>query len=230
MDAADGKRRCFVLGSGPSIKGQDLRPLSRQTTFCTNWFLNHPDMDRLDIDYYCVCDQRFVVPEPNRQWIQEVGRYGFKIFLPADWQKHQLPFRDVTYISFHRDKKVARSGRFSTDLQVGFFDGDTVIISMCLPLAMAMGFNEIVLLGCDCQYGISDRGLKEAYFYDLLRHPTAFEHTGESERCWQTNVFTAYGVVRTFAEERGVRILNATEGGMLEVFDRVSLQSVLTGS
>jgi len=227
-----GVQRCFVLGSGPSIKRQDLRPLKHQTTFCTNWFLNHPDMNEIDINYYCACDDRFVSPEPNLQWVQAVCRYKFqRIFLPEDWLTHLLPFDNITYIPFHRGEKVALLREFSTNFQRGFLDGDTVIISMCLPLAMAMGFKEIVLLGCDCTYGIADRGdTNDAYFYSFRFHSTAFEHTAASEKSWQADILVAYSIVRSFAENSGVRIVNATEGGVLDVFDRAPLHALLKGN
>ena len=40
-------------------------------------------------------------------------------------------------------------------------------------------------------------------------------------------VVNAYGKLKEYAEQRGIKIYNATRGGYLEVFERVNLDDLL---
>jgi len=103
---------------------------------------------------------------------------------------------------------------------------------MALYAAIYMGFGEIVLLGCDHDWILH---LDESrHFYDEKQH--ALNRNGYSE--WfgarlddyckdYVNLWAQYRTLGKLAADRGVRILNATNGGLLDVFPRVQLQNVL---
>src|SRR5437667_8176394 len=56
---ADG-RRCFVIGNGPSLKTQDIRPLAQEFVIVANSFFQHTDCAIVSPQYYCVGDGEFV--------------------------------------------------------------------------------------------------------------------------------------------------------------------------
>ncbi len=91
-----------------------------------------------------------------------------------------------------------------------------------------MGFVEIFLVGCDTDYGL-DRAddYSEGYFYDISVHPRSTARAVHHQFHWQTQVLRSYEVARGRFEAEGRRIYNATAGGKLEVFERVSLADVL---
>ncbi len=223
------EKRCFVLGSGPSIAEEDLLSLRRETTFCSNWFINHSLIDQLNIDYYSAYDDQFVDPEPNRSWLQKLGRLPEAIkFFPLSWRPLRLPLENMRYVKTDFERKVYREGKLSVDLDVGLWDAGTVIINLCIPLAVNLGYRQIILLGCECNYGISrNQDYRDAYFYDLSEHATPIRHDANGETDWQAQVLASYEVVSKTCEKLGVSIINATRGGALETFPRKPLRELL---
>ena len=49
-------QRCFVIGNGPSLATQDLRPLAGEITFVMNAFWKHPILDEWQPTYFCFAD------------------------------------------------------------------------------------------------------------------------------------------------------------------------------
>jgi hypothetical protein len=45
-------KRCFIIGTGPSIQGQDLSPLCSEICFVLNFFYLHPEYKKISPDYY----------------------------------------------------------------------------------------------------------------------------------------------------------------------------------
>ena len=81
-----------------------------------------------------------------------------------------------------------------------------------------MGFSEIYLLGVDCNY---KRGSQNNYFYQE-KEKDNIDHDEE-------RMIMAYQSARNYADFHGIKIYNATRGGMLEVFDRVDFDSLFKG-
>ncbi len=221
--------RCFILGSGPSIADLDLSRLRAEISFASNWILNHERLAELSLDYYCAYDDAFVKPAVNRRWLDKLEGLRARAFFPDNWaDMSELP--PAEYVRYDASVKVYRDKRFSADPTAGLYDGGSVIINLCLPLALYMGFAEIVLLGVETDYRIGKQGdLSQAYFYDKTQQHTRNDHDPDSERRWITNTLDAFAVVREHADRQGVGILNATPGGRLEAFPRVQLNDYLQG-
>src|SRR5262245_49454931 len=49
-------QRCFVIATGPSLKGQDIMPLESEITFVMSGFWKHAALDKWQPTYYCLCD------------------------------------------------------------------------------------------------------------------------------------------------------------------------------
>src|SRR5699024_2762355 len=110
-----------------------------------------------------------------------------------------------------------------------FFDGTAAtfadgrsVTHTALQLAIYMGFKIIYLVGADCNYSKDNKSISSESYPDKRMYdpkkvgiPPDIEYT-----------FSAYKVARKYAEKHGVKIYNATRGGMLEVFERVNLDSL----
>ena len=215
---------CYILGSGPSIKKQDLSVLKNKTVFCANWFINHNDIKNLNVNFYTAYDPAFVTPAVNQEWLRKIQRLENCIyFFPESWRE-MINIKNTEWVTTDFDNKVYEDKEFHWNSQKGFYDGGTVIINMCIPLAIEMGFKQIFLLGCDCSYGITqNKGLSSAYFYDMAHHKTEMKHDSNSEKIWQKNIMKSYQKVKKIIDRTDIEIFNATEGGELEVFERKSL-------
>ena len=99
---------------------------------------------------------------------------------------------------------------FSDDCHDIIHDGYTITYSL-LQLAVYMGFKEIYLLGADTNY--------------VKKGPQHFIESGVVDPNYEIareRMIRAYKVAKTFADNNGIRIYNATRGGHLEVFKRVN--------
>jgi hypothetical protein len=109
----------------------------------------------------------------------------------------------------------------------GVYTGDTVIIDFCLPLAHFMGFKEVFLLGCDCSIGnYTGSDSKSRHFYSESAHATRQQSDEYLKYEWQNKIFFSYEVAKNAFECSGRKIFNATDGGELEVFERVDFDSL----
>jgi hypothetical protein len=82
-----------------------------------------------------------------------------------------------------------------------------------------MGFKEIYLLGADCHYAS-----------DMKHHFKDYGHIDRSFATAGEKMMSAYKVAKQHAKKHQINIFNATRGGMLEVFERVDLDAVVSGS
>ena len=86
-----------------------------------------------------------------------------------------------------------------------------------LQFAMYMGFKEIYLLGCDCNYR-----QKKQHFIEFSHRDKIYDFTGD-------RMIYIHEKFREFADAHGVRVVNCTRGGMLEAYPRMALEDVLSG-
>ena len=109
------------------------------------------------------------------------------------------------------------------------YQGHSVVISFCLPVVYHLGFKDIYLLGCDCDYGIERPDDPRQYFYDIDEHKSKAPPFDWLQSSWASDgpMIRSFAVARKEFESRGRRIYNATAGGKLEVFPRVEFEHVL---
>lgn len=93
-------------------------------------------------------------------------------------------------------------------------------VNVAMQVAVLNGFDKIVLLGCDLEY----RDHKPSHF------DGNYEHGGEQPAFYASrNAF--YGHVQAMnwirRKQPNIEVLNATEGGLLELWPRVRLDDVL---
>lgn len=124
---------------------------------------------------------------------------------------------------------------FSDDISKFVYDGGTVTY-VSLQCAVYMGFKEIVLLGVDHSFAreqtkegkIKLNSNVKNHFQDYQTE----EFWGNGQKDEEAVVFPldfateAFAEAKRYAEEHGVKILNATRGGKLEVFERVDFDSL----
>lgn len=237
--------RCFIIGNGPSLADVDLAALTDETTFVTNWFANHPFADALAPNYYCICSHelfggwRNEIPEFNsdlRQRIEDLAHSTTMVlpyrFMPYVETGGLFTTHDRRYLLFDRPKiGIDQAHDVELDLSRPLHDGYTVIITFCLTLAKWMGFSEIYLLGVDSNYGISSPNDPKQYFYDTSLHTSSTSKFESLDRIWAPGgpVFQNYEIVRRRFDADGVRVVNLTPGGRLDVFERSDLVTILNG-
>jgi hypothetical protein len=210
-------QRCFIIGTGPSLTFEDLEKLKNEKTFAVNSIVSVYDKISYKPTFYGIQDgyvfnklkeKIYECKFPNVFWGRE---YINQKYVQKSWIEY--PFTCAFTSRSPLRKKNKFPSKFSDDCSVVVYDGYSVVYSM-LQIAIFLGFKEIYLLGCDCNYkkdikNFTDHGLRNI---DGIAH----------------GMISAYREARKYADRHNnLKIYNATRGGMLEVFERVDLDNIL---
>ena len=209
-------KRCFIIGTGPSLTIADLEVLSNEITFASNGIYKIFPETTWRPTFYSVCDKRYYenVGIENMKDIHKLEK-----FYPWDLtDNHQLP---NSHFFFRLMKFGRRLPRFSTRADKFLYEGSTVTYFM-LQLAAYMGFREIYLLGIDFSYSISvdNNGC-------IIEDEKAKDYFTKEEDASKNPVLPnlqaslySYLAANKYANSHGFNIYNTTRGGKLEVFKR----------
>jgi hypothetical protein len=237
-------RRCFVVGNGPSLRLQDLTPLRDEITFVTNFFPLHPQCALICPTYYCVSDSGFFQgttrgfhPELYRvltQRARSAAKFFPRRFKAALRRSGQFADQVVYYVGHDLSYETSDGHPVHANVFGETYGGCSVVIDYCLPMAGLMGIRDVYLLGCDCDYGSGD-GSDESgdggrrHFYAPDQHTLPAPPSAWMKRCWGPDglAFQAYEKTKVTLQAQGCRVYNATAGGRLEVFPRVSYEDVV---
>jgi hypothetical protein len=234
-------RRCFVIGTGPSLKDQDLSPLATEITFTMGAFWKHPILERWQPTYYCIADPLlFDGSDPMREFFGSLTSriVASTFFVPltaADVIREQslLPLERTYYLAFGYSLSEGKAKNVDF---TQFVPSVQSVSQLGIMAAMYMGCSPIYLLGLDHDW-LSHVG-PDRHFYEglagLEKHPGArptlaswpYKETMESQlRLWR-----GYEILLDIGRRQGCRIINATNGGFLDVFERAKYEEIVTAS
>ena len=204
------KQRCFIVATGPSLTIDDLNTLHEKHMFC----FSVNSMCNIEInwkpDVYVVSDGKFF--SENQKVIRDY--YCPIKLLPDDNIEFWKEKKEGEY-QVHRDTSNAYGAMgFSEDITRIVNTCGTVTVG-CIQIAVYMGFKEIYLLGTDCNYTLGSTG----NHFGGDDKPDMIDHSISS-------MLKGYQMCRDYADTHGIKIYNATRGGMLEVFERVDFDSL----
>jgi hypothetical protein len=212
-------KRCFIIATGPSLNSTNIQLLSGEHTFAVKSFiLSGIEKFHVVPSFFCWSDRATLLDKMNLfPAAQPEGMICFfpfairrKVLSGLNWDRSKLCFiRDIYEWNVQK-------GIFSTEADHLLHCSGSVIIDYCIPLAIYMGFNPIYLVGCDQS---SPGGVRH---FD--GNSTPFSGISTS---WET-INDAFEVVNKYACDHGIKIYNATNGGALNVFERVSLEEVMS--
>lgn len=225
-------KRCFLVGNGPSLKAEDLDMIIDEISFGCNFVHKIYAQTQWRPTYHFISDS------------STVRTACWDIVRNQDSQRTTMIVRDFAYRKMLiKPKKAIVAPSISIYeycVSDNFFAyhyiSHATVMSMMLEAAMYMGFSEIYLIGVDATTS-SDKGgnFSANYFtpqqrtqlnamkkkviknYDVVARR---KEIAERQRM-------VYAKIKEAAEARGIHIYNATRGGELEVFERVSLDDVV---
>lgn len=227
-------KRCFIIGNGPSLNKLDLTLLKDEFTFGVNAiYLNYEKMGFYPT-FYVVEDD--LVAADRKDEINNYHNSKYKFF--GTYLRYLLkPDENTLLLNVLRnygDEKNFPS--FSTDIARRLWVGGSVTY-LCLELAYFMGFEEVYMIGFDHNYVIpktADISNVHEHGFDILSteddpnhfHPDYFGkgyrwHDPRVDRMEQ-----GFSKAREYFEKDGRKVYNATAGGHLEVFDRVTYEDL----
>jgi N-acetylneuraminate synthase len=231
-------QRCFIVATGPSIKQQPIHLLAGEQVIGVSNLFVHPDSKTIRPQYWCVAPHHKPITEDAWQtWLGEMaaGTGDATMFfglsdLERNDRQEAFADRNKQYLGFGSgllDQMTAHGVDLTRPLQ-----SPQSVTVMAIYAALFMGFSEIYLLGCDHDWILHLN--QSTHFYAEKEH--ALNRTGYDE--WFSNgvdeyfrdyltLWKQYRALKKIADDREVKILNATAGGMLDVFPRVQFETLV---
>ena len=210
--------RCFVVATGPSLTIDDLELIKNEYTFAVNSACKLYDRTSWRPTFYGIQDRYVFQAMKDNVFNQDED---IMIFIADVLQEYaSIPERcvlfpyNVAYHYINMRKYNSWYAKFSGDSYDTVYDGYSITYSM-LEIAVFLGFKEIYLIGTDCSYGSGKDHIVESGFVDKKAYLNYERMTA------------GYKAAKEYAEKNGIRIINCTRGGMLEVFPRMNLEDVL---
>ena len=230
-------QRLFILGNGPSLGRVDLDSLAGEVTLGVNGlFLAFPKT-RFRPTYYVVEDH--LVAEDRATEINALPPGITRLFpITLAYALDEGP--EVIWFDHRPRPGYPATFNVSLDALARTYAGCTVAFT-CLQLAVYLGAREIVLLGVDLDYRLpadvtrDDPGGRGVGVLDMASNdPNHFhpDYFGKGKR-WHDpqveNMGRAFAQARNRLGAMGVRLINATPGGRLDLVPRRPLGAVLAG-
>lgn len=221
--------KCFIIGNGPSLRVEDLEALRDVVTFGSNSVFEIYDKTAWRPTYYISVDPTYILTHK-----EQIEKKVDSIKFISDRVNIDMGAENTEYIFEYNKFKVNKwndnSAEISEDVSKFFSVGYTVTFT-AIQLAIYMGFKEIYLLGIDYNYPVA-RDTKGRKVFDANVEKVHFYQ--DSKKDEKYNVFNyvgslaAYNVAKEYADEHGIKIVNATRGGKLEVFERADFNKVIS--
>lgn len=211
-------RRCVILANGPSLARMDLSSLKDEITFGMNRIYRLREqmgflptfLVTADIDVQLAS----IAPE-----LQEVETTRF-----VNYNARGM-FADSESLLL---VKETFTPRFSVDVSRGVWGGHSVTYT-CLQLAYYMGFSTVVLIGKDHNYQLQGVPGQVVYATGNEADHAVKGYYSAGQR-WRIPDYKgeefAYAMARAAFEADGRRVIDATVGGRLQVFEKRDFSSL----
>ncbi len=219
-------KRCFIIGTGGSLTKEDLERLKGEYTFgCNRLYKMFPEINWRPT-FYCFYDaQRIRMLKEDLPYILDNCGYLFtSAGIKGELDESLIENAKVYFVHVEKEKYFPKLPQFSEDITTCVYDGQTVLY-MAAQIAIYLGFTEIYYLGADNHYSV-ELNLDGSVRYDssVKDYPDAIGGMElASSVIPQMELTTmSFEAVKKYASAHGIKVQNATRGGCLEVFERVS--------
>jgi len=228
---------CFVIGNGPSLTTQDLSPLSEELTFVMSGFWKHPLVKQCQPTYYCFADPLFFDgSSPMKAFFNNLLSHihTTTFFVPlfasnAIKKNYLLPLEQTFFVLFHGNLENGLPVKLDFIKPVPYVQS---VSQMAIMAAIYMGCSPIYLLGLDHDW-LAHRG-QDRHFYEgktVDGHPKAHgdldRYSYKLDLVAALKLWNGYEQLRDYAIHCDIQIINATCGGFLDVFPRVSYDNLV---
>ena len=213
--------RCFIIGTGPSLKRMDLSLLESEYTFGLNRIYLAFDRLGFSTTYYVSTNDLVI-----RQCADEIRRLPCPKFVSWDNRDRLGSRSDMMFL-----RRVPVPS-FSTDIAHGVWEGATVTY-VTMQVAYYMGFSRVILVGVDHHFETKGTPHQEIVSEGNDTNHFDDDYFGKGFRWNLPDLATselAYSIARLQFESDNREIVDATVGGKLTVFRKVEFTSLFSRS
>jgi hypothetical protein len=216
-----GGEKAIILCNGPSLNRVDLDLL--RNTYCFG-------LNKIHLLFQRTSFRPSSIVAVNPFVIQQAAGFYNETEIPLFLSSVGVGTvrRAINRIFIH---PTALHRRFARDCSISFYEGHTVTYA-AIQLAYHMGFSDVALIGCDHYFETRGPGGLVVQGSDKDRNH--FDPNYFANVPWQLPDLLASEVSYRMADDiftaSGRRLVNATDGGQLEILPRMSLGSFLCGT
>jgi len=217
--------RAFIIGNGPSLRDTDLSKLSNEFTFGMNRIYLMFEELGFRTSFLSVVNDLVIEQTAADLAALDMPRFltwrSRKYFRPEDFHQNSENLPTFLYTTYDAPS-------FSRDVRGRLWEGATVTY-VTIQLAFHMGFQEMILIGVDHNYQAS--GKPNATVTSQGDDPNHFSanYFGKGFRWQLPDLETSeigYRMARATIEADRRKIVDATVGGKLTIFDKVNYDSL----
>ena len=217
--------RCFIVGSGPSLKLEDLDAIKNEQSFGVNSDYKIYSRTEWRPQYYVIMDDHAFDIFGEECYKENV----YEAFFYSMFHKEEVPngVRLVDNAAYHflidtvwnkLLPKIFPIAKFSDDISEVVYAGKTVVYA-AIQIAAYMGFKEIYLLGVDCNYLQPQKHAEGMGYAHIYNSPiNRLEAAGRIMHC-------QFAEMKKILPE-SVKVYNASKESMLDVFPKVTLEEL----
>lgn len=210
--------KCFIIGNGPSLNQMNLCLLNDHICFGLNKIYLLFDRTGLEINYHVAVNALVI-----EQSASEFAKLDCPSFLSYKASLGKAPPCAGRYFLYSKGPFT-----FYPDITHGVFEGYTVTY-VAMQLAYFMGFREVYLVGVDHNFIVSGKPGEKQYMDGP--DPNHFDPNYFGGRDWQLPNLEgselAYRMAQYFFRRDGREIYDATVGGKLDIFPKISYEEAL---
>jgi hypothetical protein len=211
------KDEVFVVLNGPSLKDQNLSKLKGCDLMFVNRGFLHPLYSELKPKYHVIIDTKMIYGIWDIKWIDEILKMvpDITFVFPGSWAKLEL-FKPI----IKRNVQIIWIGNNGGLRGLG-------VSGACFDLAMLLGYKSIFFTGFEAT-GFAQNLLKQSTHF--------FGHIDDNElqsaedymkgyfmNCRQMRELILYAKK---ASNKGVKMINLTNGGLLDMFERQNFNDI----
>ena len=242
-------KRCFIVGNGPSLNKKDLSFLGDEYVFTVNQMMRDKRYAMLKSNFHIIADPLYFNLDLSNQYHKKTIELIRKIESEDNRPECFFPIQAKEFIEKLKLKLKINYFYAGCDMYEGYNNqidfsksvpGFHTVAQYALMLAIYCGFNEIYLIGCDMT-GYREVEEKAYGNYDEDKH---CYHLTEDEKknvlhkgrtCEEyfngfAHMFSDYRRLAEYAKKRNIRLMNATEGGVLDSLPRIKYESLFNKS
>lgn len=215
--------RIWMIGNGPSLTTEVLERLRGEQTFAMNAIsFIYPHTQWRPSFYLCASSN--VVRLDRQVLFWRSVALGVPTYLLSEWRNSV--FFDAPHVRWIN--LDAKRGEFRWSHDIDRFVGRChTSMYIAMQIAVALGFRELYLVGCDMGWGPLLRDDADPNHFDRGYSIGASMISEADAAKIEAGMTLAHELAKKETERAGVRVYNATNGGRLEVYPRVSLEEVI---
>lgn len=221
-------QRCFLVGNGPSLKVEDLNVLHQngEITFGFNRIYNIFDATPWRPTFYISQDEKMLGGCVDQVNLMDLS-YKF-IPIQLEWY-YNIKIDNAVYFNISSQLSDNPSDfLFSDDASQNLYNSGTGMYTAA-QLAVYMGFKEIYFIGVDHHFRTSMNNKGEVVVDNTVKDYFTDKYNEDKKNLYIPNTEKStltYIAMKNHCEMRNVSVYNATRGGKLEVFERVSFDDL----